>query len=127
MTEVRIDVRSPVPPFEQLRQQFAQLIRSGALAPGSKLPTVRQLAADLGLANNTVSGAYSALEQAGLVRADRRRGTTVTDRAQLGQRERHRLVIEAAGRYLAELDLLRVSPDEALGAVQELLVLRVPP
>ncbi|MHB1329885.1 MAG: GntR family transcriptional regulator, partial [Gemmatimonadales bacterium] len=49
-----IDPKSAVPPFEQLRVQLLEQIDDGYLAAGAKLPTVRRLAEDLGLAANTV-------------------------------------------------------------------------
>lgn len=57
----------------------ASLITSGALAPGSKLPTVRDFAADLGIAVGTVTRAYLVFETIGLVISRRRTGTVVTD------------------------------------------------
>ncbi|GAA3559687.1 GntR family transcriptional regulator [Microlunatus spumicola] len=80
---LRVDTSSAVPPFEQLRVQLLEQIASGDLAPGTQLPTVRRLAADLGLAPNTVARTYRELEQAGLVQTARRRGTIVA--APLGQ------------------------------------------
>ncbi|GGN85150.1 hypothetical protein GCM10010112_65270 [Actinoplanes lobatus] len=53
-----IDSASPVPPFEQLRAQLAGQIQDRTLAVGTRLPTIRRLAADLGLAVNTVGRAY---------------------------------------------------------------------
>lgn len=73
-----VDPRSPTPPFEQVRTQLADQIRSGALAPGTRLPTVRRLAEDLGLAVNTVARAYRELESDALVHARSRNGTTVS-------------------------------------------------
>jgi len=74
---IEIHLDSPVPPFEQVRAQLEALIRRGALADGSKLPTVRALAGDLGLAAGTVARAYRELEAAGLIRTARRSGSTV--------------------------------------------------
>ena len=74
---VRIDTTSQVPPYEQIRAQLAALIRSGQLAEGERLPTVRQLAADLGLAPGTVGRAYRELEAAELISARRGAGTRV--------------------------------------------------
>jgi GntR family transcriptional regulator len=74
-----IDTSSPVPPFEQLRQQLVAQIEEGELTPGTQLPTVRRLAADLGLAPNTVARTYRELEQAGAVRTAGRRGTVVAE------------------------------------------------
>jgi len=72
-----VDPRSPVPPFEQVRSQLAAQIHSGELAAGDRLPTVRRLAEDLGIAPNTVARAYRELEQQGLVETRGRNGTTV--------------------------------------------------
>ncbi|MFC8294299.1 GntR family transcriptional regulator [Streptomyces sp. NPDC057242] len=77
---VRVDTTGPVPPYEQIRSQLAALIDGGVLPEGERLPTVRQLAADLGLAPGTVNRAYKELEAAGLVRTRRGAGTRVAAR-----------------------------------------------
>lgn len=74
---VRVDTTSQVPPYEQIRAQLAALIRTGRLTEGERLPTVRQLAADLGLAPGTVARAYRELEAAELIRTRRGAGTRV--------------------------------------------------
>lgn len=74
---ITIDQQSPIPPYEQVRSQLADRIRNGELITGTRLPTVRQLAADLGLAVNTVARAYRELEHGGLVQSRGRAGTFV--------------------------------------------------
>jgi DNA-binding transcriptional regulator YhcF (GntR family) len=74
---VVVDLSAGEPPYEQVRAQLAGLIGAGKLLPGDRLPTVRALAADLGLAVNTVARAYKELEAAGLVETRRRAGTVV--------------------------------------------------
>lgn len=74
---VTLDVTAATPPYEQVRAQLAGHIRAGALRPGDKLPVVRALAADLGVATNTVARAYRELEAGGLVTTRRRVGTIV--------------------------------------------------
>lgn len=74
---ITVDADSPEAPFEQVRAQLAGLITSGHLLPGDRLPTVRALAADLGLAVNTVARAFKELEASGLVETRRRAGTVV--------------------------------------------------
>ncbi|MFF4588811.1 GntR family transcriptional regulator [Streptomyces sp. NPDC001388] len=74
---VRVDTTSQVPPYEQIRAQLAALILTGRLPEGERLPTVRQLAADLGLAPGTVARAYRELEAAELIRTRRGAGTRV--------------------------------------------------
>jgi DNA-binding transcriptional regulator YhcF (GntR family) len=75
---VVVDADSPLPPYEQVRDQIAARVQSGELAPGTKLPTVRGLAADLGLAANTVARAYRDLESLGLIETRGRAGSVVT-------------------------------------------------
>ncbi|MET9563664.1 GntR family transcriptional regulator [Streptomyces tauricus] len=74
---IRVDTTSQVPPYEQIRAQLAALIRTGRLAEGERLPTVRQLATDLGLAPGTVARAYRELEAVELIRTRRGAGTRV--------------------------------------------------
>lgn len=75
---ITIDTASAVPPYEQLRTQLATQVASGALPAGTKLATVRQMAADLELATNTVARAYRELEADGVIATHGRRGTFVS-------------------------------------------------
>jgi GntR family transcriptional regulator len=74
---ITVDVTSPTPPYEQIRAQIATHIHSGRLLDGARLPTMRALAADLGVAVGTVARAYRELEATGLVASRRRTGTVV--------------------------------------------------
>src|SRR5579863_4957039 len=69
---------SAVPLYRQLYEQIAQKIRSGALAPGERLPATRELAGLLGLNRTTVSAAYELLEAEGLIAGQVGRGSFVT-------------------------------------------------
>lgn len=75
---IAVDLSSSTPHYEQIRAQVVALITSGALHEGDRLPTVRTLAADLGIAAGTVARAYRELESAGHVATRRRVGTVVT-------------------------------------------------
>lgn len=114
---IQLDPTSPVPPFEQVRSQLAAQVTSGDLVAGTRLPTVRQLADDLGLAVNTVARAYRELEAAGLVETRGRGGTVVTA---AGDRARERLQA-AAQRYAALAHDLAADPEEALRLVRAAL------
>jgi len=72
-----IDPHSAVPPYEQVRLGVIRLIDTGYLSPEDRLPTVRDLAAQLGLANNTVAKAYRELEMSGVISTRGRSGTFV--------------------------------------------------
>lgn len=76
---IRLDTQSKIPPFEQLRAQISLQVAAGSLRPGQRLPTIRQLAAQLDLSNGTVARAYRELEYAGVIVGQGRRGTFVAD------------------------------------------------
>lgn len=117
---ITVSDASPVPPFEQVRSQIAAAIAVGGIKAGSQLPTVRQLASDLGLAPNTVARAYRALEEAGLVETRGRAGTTVADVQ--APRRRPPALLAAAADYLARARQLGASDDEAIGALHAVIV-----
>lgn len=72
-----IHADSTTAPFEQVRTQIAAAVATGQLSAGTRLPTVRQLATDLGLAANTVARGYRELEADGVIVTHGRRGTFV--------------------------------------------------
>ncbi|MGM0385068.1 MAG: GntR family transcriptional regulator [Actinomycetota bacterium] len=86
---ITVDITSGVPPYEQIRAQVASLIATGALPAGTHLPTVRDLASDLGVAVGTVGRAYRELETSGLVTSRRRSGTVVAPGRTLGNASVH--------------------------------------
>lgn len=109
---ITVDADAVEPPYEQVREQIRAQVLSGELTPGTKLPTVRRLAGDLGLATNTVARAYRELEALGVIETRGRAGSVVTggglDRA----------AREAAHEYVARLRSLGVGEDEALALVR---------
>lgn len=72
-----IDAEASDPPFEQVRRQVTDAVTSGTLAPGTRMPTVRALAAELDLAVNTVAKAYRALETDHVIETRGRAGTFI--------------------------------------------------
>jgi len=116
-------MNAPTPPYEQLREQIAGLIATGALQAGERLPPVRQLAADLGLASGTVARSYQELEQAGLVEGRGRHGTIIqaTTEAGAGDRSRHLALSAAADNLAGAARELGLSDEAALAAVRSAL------
>lgn len=111
---VELDDGSAVPPYEQVRAGLATRIASGSLPAGTRLPTVRGLAEQLGLANRTVARAYRELEQAGLVRTLGRGGTVVADGGDPAVERGRR----AAQEYVATTRSLGIGPDDAVALVR---------
>jgi len=114
MSEFAVDTLSSEPPFEQVRRQIADGAASGKLAPGHKLPTVRQLAADLGLANNTVARAYRELETDGVIETHGRKGTFIAS-SKLDSSD----AAEDAQRYTRSARRQGLSLDEAIRLVEK--------
>ena len=116
---VEVDTTSPTPPYEQIRSQIARMIGTGVIGPDAHLPTIRQLAADLGLAANTVARAYRELETEGLVTSRVRHGTTVVRQERtLSAAETRRQLAEAARAYATTVRQLGVSARDAEAAVR---------
>lgn len=98
--EITVLVSSPEPVYEQIVRQIQDRVASGELAPGTPLPTVRQLAGDLQLNRNTVARAYKQLEDRGVILTAGRKGTFVRDDA---SREVERIKSNRAARNVREL------------------------
>ena len=96
-----LDRRSDQPLYRQVAQQIRELIRTGVLSPGCRLPTVRQLAVDHGLTRLTVQSGYAELQTQGLIESYVGRGTFVARRAQ---------TLPAGGPHLAALRQPPVEP-----------------
>ena len=109
---ITLDVTAEERPYEQIRTQIAGQVASGQLPPGSKLPTVRALAATLGIAPNTVARAYRELEHSGVVSTRGRNGTVVNGDGS------DRAAKEAAATYAEVMRAHGVRQDEALELVR---------
>ena len=108
-----IDPHASEPPYEQIRAQVA----AGSFPAGTKLPTVRALAEQLGLAPNTVARAYRELETAGVIETRGRSGSFVA----LSQDAAERTLQEAAAEYAARARSLGVDPTSARSYVEAAL------
>jgi DNA-binding transcriptional regulator YhcF (GntR family) len=113
---LEVDSRSAVPPYEQLREQVTALVLAGELGHGDRLPSIRQLANDLGLAGGTVARAYRELESDGIVTSRGRHGTVVEGppRGPAPPAE----LIEAARSYADRATRTGATLDDALTAVR---------
>jgi DNA-binding transcriptional regulator YhcF (GntR family) len=112
-----IDPESATPPYEQLRVQLLEQVLSGELPHGAKLPTVRGLADELGLAPNTVARCYRELEQSGVIETRGRNGTIVAWSPDAAERR----VEEAAAALVVAARELGVTPDRVRAIVDAAL------
>jgi len=103
--------------FEQVRAQVIDGVREGRLATGEKLPTVRGLADELGIAPNTVAKAYRLLEADGVIETRGRAGTFVSAHGNATEQQAQL----AAAAYADRVRHLGVSPEDALALAEAAL------
>lgn len=96
----------------QLAQILTQRIVCGQYAPGVRMPSVRDLAAEAGVNPNTMQRALVCLEERGLVSAQRNTGRYVTQDAQLISDTRHALAREELALFREKMRLLGFTPEE---------------
>lgn len=115
-----VDPGVPLPVYEQIREQVVRLVASGTLGPGHRLPSIRQLAADLGLAKGTVARAYELLDAESVIETRGRSGSFVVEAPVVSRAERT-VALDAAAEALVvtarqvgvELDSVRRAVDDA--------------
>ncbi len=106
---LKIDAKPDMPLFEQVRIRVIAAVREGALPAGTRLPTVRELAGQLGLAVNTVARAYRELEAAGIVETRGRLGSFVASTDPVDT-----AMTAAAGAFVAVARKVGLGRDDAL-------------
>lgn len=113
---VQVDAaQADAPPYDQLKRAIMGAVSDGRLSPGTKLPTVRGLAATLGVAANTVARAYRELEAAGVVDTRGRAGTFVSGD------DASRAARQAAAEFADRARSLGLSRDDAIALVDHAL------
>ena len=109
-----LDPNNPTPPYEQLRRQLADLIAAGRLGPGDRLPPLRQLAGDLGVAVGTVARTYRELEQDGILTSRRGGGTRVAGTGRPPATDRRHLLDGMAADFVARARSLSFTDEEII-------------
>ncbi|HZL56047.1 MAG TPA: GntR family transcriptional regulator [Bryobacteraceae bacterium] len=100
--DFRLSLESGVPVYRQIIDQVHAARASGALRPGARLPTVRQLAVDLSVNPNTVVRAYRELELTGVLTTHQGTGTFLSDmKVERSDAERERKLDQLVGELVA--------------------------
>ncbi len=107
------------PIWPQLSQQLARRIIAGEYPPGSRLPSVRELAAEAGVNPNTMQRALAQLEQEGLARADRTAGRLVTQDAAVLEAARLREAQAVIRSYFEAMSALGYDRERAVELLKE--------
>lgn len=101
---IAVDPDLETPPYQQIFEQIRAAIERGSLPPDALLPTVRQLAGDLGVAPNTVARAYADLQETGWLHSEGRRGTRVSGTIPSADRRvRNHALTDAIARFIESL------------------------
>jgi GntR family transcriptional regulator len=101
---IAVDPNIETAPYQQIFDQIRAAIERGTLGADAQLPTVRQLAGDLGVAPNTVARAYADLQHAGWIVSEGRRGTRVATKTPArDRRARSQSLAEAVMRFVDSL------------------------
>ncbi len=106
------------PIFEQIAKNVHQMLARGALTPGDKLPSARELAAKLSVNPNTIVHAYSQLETDGVIEKRRGLGTFVREDAPVTGMKKD-MLHQAANAYADESKQVDASIQEAIAALKE--------
>jgi len=116
---ITVDPEASTPVYRQIVSQLRRAIAAGEIGPGDPLPTVRQLAGDLGVNFNTVANAYRALADEGLVETHQGRGARViaSTKAQFDEAAAR----EALAGFLSEMVLAGKGDREIVAMVEEAL------
>ena len=109
----KIDLASPTSVYRQIIEQVKYAVATGALAPGDRLPTIRQVAADTRVNRNTIAHAYAELEREGVISSRPGRGSFVEDvKTAIHKRERLRILEEMVEKVLVEAYHFQIPPEE---------------
>ncbi len=103
-----LNLKSGVPIWEQIKEEFKKQILMGVWSPGEQLPSVRNLASELGINPNTIQRSYSELEREGFTFTVAGRGCFVEDNIELIQTKRRTEAIQKLESVLAELKEINV-------------------
>ena len=110
---MEFELQSSRPIWQQLAEQLARRIVTGVYPPGSRFPTVRELAAEAGVNPNTMQRALGQLENEGLVITNRTAGRTVTEDVGVLDAMRKRLAAELREKYFSDMKELGYSRSQA--------------
>ena len=120
-----IDFSSGIPVYKQIINTICTAVSSGTLKKGERLPTIKELTAQLNVNPNTVAKAYRELDLKGVITSKRGNGSFISDgpldMPKLNAKQRRAKLEGLFGRVLAEAQLEGIGEQELLHYVQETL------
>ena len=118
-----VDPRSDVPIYQQLVDGVKKAVARGILAPGDKLPSVRELAGRIAINPNTIAKAYQELEREGIIETLRGRGSFIAEvqARSIDREEKKRRMREMLEKVLVEAYYMQMEEEEVLAMVEEII------
>ncbi|USG64071.1 GntR family transcriptional regulator [Brevibacillus ruminantium] len=117
----RIDPRSDLPIYQQIIQQIKEAVAKGLIAPGEKLPSVRELAGRIAINPNTIAKAYQELEREGIIETIRGRGTFAAALSSgVGDEMKQRSIEGLMEKILVEAHYLQLGEEELLAMLHSM-------
>ena len=113
------EIRADRPVYLQLVEQLERAIVTGAYPPGSRVPPVRELAAEAGVNPNTMQRALQALEQKGLMTVHRTAGRTVSGDSDMLRRLRADMALAQARAFCRDMARLGQTAEDAAALVRQ--------
>ncbi len=117
---IKLDMNSATPIYVQLRNQIVLGIGSGDIKIGEKLPTVRQLATEIGINSMTVNKAYTILKNEGFIQIDRRHGAKISPLAKYNKSYNQKLETELK-LLITEANINGLSEENILNLCKEVI------
>ena len=118
MNSIYVDFRNRKPIYEQIVDNVSSLALQGILKPNESIPSVRQLASDLGINPNTIHKAYAELERRGIIYSAPGRGSFISDDLSNASDKKREDVTAALRNAVHDAHVYGVSEDEAVGIVK---------
>lgn len=115
---INLNYRDSRPIYEQIKASFRKLVATEALAPGDKLPSVRELAIELAINPNTIQRAYRELEAEGLICSVQGKGSFVSDSVNIIEKRKEEL-FRVFNNAALELKSLGVGAEELTARIKE--------
>lgn len=117
---IQLDERSSKPLYEQIIEQFKLLVMRESLRPGDAIPSVRRLAAELGITPSTVAKAYQELERQGVIETIRAKGTFIARKVELQADDRKLSALHQSLSSIAlELKMMGYTKEQAMELMAE--------
>lgn len=117
---IQLDERSSKPLYEQIIEQFKLLVMRESLRPGDAIPSVRRLAAELGITPSTVAKAYQELERQGVIETIRAKGTFIAQEVEIRTDDKKVLSLRNSLKSIAlELKMMGYTREQAMELMAE--------